>query len=319
MTQFPEEQYKELNNEVAAENKGQEPLSTGDLFSVLPGEEKTLPEEEPDMMKTLPGEEPEEEKNTEPLSILPEPPSAPSPEKNIPVVPPEPVLIPEQPAVKILPEENTEKPLAAVLASEKKNMKKSVSLTHLTGKTLGQLLAAARAEQAMTVEDVTEQTLIRADYIRALEEDEHKKLPPVIFVKAYVRALRDLYGIDEASFKMLQDHLADLEPAADVPEKVVDELNKNVQINEEEARKVRLTGYYLMGGLAALLILIVALVIYFAAVRGRNVQKDNEPAAIENVRTEQSKFDPEGISSLIPQIIPEEQLLPLPAKKRSRR
>lgn len=321
MNNFPDAQNENINN--LEEKKQEESVasqSSNDLFSILPQEEKEtekniqesvkdLPEEKVPLMTpfpTLPQEEKREEEN---ISF---PGETKEEEKNMTAILPG----TEEEQKEEEKKEVVEKPLEELLPESavegKKERKKNISLTHLTGKTLGQLLAEARKEQGMTIEEVTQITLIRADYIKGLEEDDHKKLPPIIFVKAYVRALRDLYGLDEASCAMLQDHLSDLEDPADVPEKVVDELNKNVQINEEEARKVQLTGYYLLGALALLLIFLFSLVIYFAAVRGKNVQTQKTVEKTEVIQ-------PAAIDSLIPQIIPEEQLMPLPGKKRRSR
>lgn len=313
MTDTSEEQYKELH----VENSPEAPRSREetDLFSVLPREEETLPEEEggngeAEILRELPEEEKKEE-------------------------PPAPFKVMEEEytevsqndfAAKELPQKEEkelpakEKPAEEIRPVRKKAEKRTVNLARLSGGTLGELLAAARKEQGMTTEDVAKSTLIREDYIRALEQDDLKKLPPAIFVRAYVRSLGSLYALDEASMQMLQEHLSSLEPAANVPEKVVDELQRNMQVNEEEARKVRLTCYYLLGGLAALLLLIISLTVYFTLVREKkDPAAETSSAAAQKSAVPAKKFDPSGIDSLIPQVIPEEQLLPLPGKKKSAR
>ena len=331
MTQLPEEQYKPFDGE----NKENAPLTvakTEDLFSILPREEKNRMDENSDLIKELPQDEKNEFLSASVPAHLPET----SEKEQLEILPAEENIMekvaafslteenssPEE-VVKSLPQETLSSSAPAAPAStgaEKKEEKKKISLIHLTGSTLGQLLTAARNEQNMTIEEVSSITLIRADYIRALEMDSHNELPPIIFIKAYVRALRALYNLDEDSAKMLQEMLADIENPADVPEKVVDELNKNVQINEEEARKVRLTGYYLIGVVTALCILALSLIIYFAAIRGKNVQEEEKTAKAEKTEktlpAEKSAFDPGRLSTLIPPVIPEEQELPLPEAKR---
>lgn len=329
MTQLPEEQYKMPDGE----NKEPATLTvatTEDLFSVLPREEKNnVSAENSDMIKTLPEEEKIKDLSSlQPLSPLPDTVenemvpecSAVKEEAEERVMEKTPLLPVEEEEIK--KEEVRNAPETSV-QEKKTGEKKIITLRNLTNCTLGELLAAARNEQNMTIEEVSAVTLIRQDYIRALEADAHNELPPIIFIKAYVRALRALYNLDEDSAKMLQEQLAGIENPADVPEKVVDELNKNVQINEEEARKVRLTGYYLLGSLAAIFILTVALVIYFAAIRGKNVQEEKEGSRIEKTETalsgKNSEFAPEKISTLIAPVIAEDPQLPLPkAKRRSR-
>ena len=291
-----------------------EKVSSGDLFTVL-NEEKENTEVlssgsgESPLVKTLSGTEFMEEK---------EDPSF-----------PEAQLLPgtTMEEIRNVPSENREIQLEEVCppsGTTVKQEEKKIDLRRLTGRSAGQLLAAARMEKGMTVEEAASITLIRADYITALENDNTNSLPPIIFIKAYVRSLSKLYNLNDESIAMLKELLAELEPAADVPEKVVDELNKNVQINEEEARKVQLTGYYILGTLTFLLILIISLTIYFVAVKGKNVQQTTSsgtPAAgsVSDGRKNpemKGTFDASGITGLIPQIIPEEKLLPLPAKKK---
>jgi hypothetical protein len=294
-----------------------EKVSSGDLFTVL-NEERENTENlssvsgESPLVKTLSGEDTGTEEKEDPSFS-------------------EAQLLPgtTMEEIRNVPEENREKQLEEVCppsASAVKKEEKKIDLRRLTGHTAGQVLAAARNEKGMSIEEVAAATLIRADYITALEDDNIKNLPPVIFVKAYVRSLSKLYNLNDESIMMLKELLAELEPAADVPEKVVDELNKNVQINEEEARKVRLTGYYILGTLALLLILIISLTIYFAAVKGKNVQQGSDSGSTAESTTQHTtgsghsarngSFDASGITGLIPQIIPEEKILPMPAKKK---
>ena len=292
-----------------------EKVSSGDLFTVL-NEEK----ENTDVLSSGSGESP----LVKTLSGT----DAGTEEKEDPSFP-EAQLLPgtTMEEIRNVPENNREIQLEEVCPPQTavKKEEKKIDLRRLTGHTAGQLLAAARNEKGMTVEEVAAITLIRADYITALEDDNTSHLPPIIFVKAYVRSLSKLYNLNDESIAMLKELLAELEPAADVPEKVVDELNKNVQINEEEARKVQLTGYYILGTLAFLLILIISLTIYFVAVKGKNVQQtsvSNTTAAAESVSggkensAGKGSFDASGITGLIPQVIPEEKILPLPAKKK---
>ncbi len=299
--------YSGNTEDLSKENN--EKVSSGDLFTVLNEEKENtvnLPSDsaESPLVKTLSGQDTYTEEKEEPSF-------------------PEAQLLPGTTLEEIrnVPEEK-ERQLEEVCppsAAAVKKEEKKIDLRRLSGHTAGQLLAAARNEKGMSIEEVASTTLIRADYITALEDDNTKNLPPIIFIKAYVRSLSKLYNLNDESVAMLKELLAEMEPAADVPEKVVDELNKNVQINEEEARKVRLTGYYLLGTLAFLLIFIISLTVYFIAIKGKNVQQDGSSAAKtvgKELPAGKESFDSSAITGLIPQIIPEEKILPLPAKKK---
>ena len=54
-------------------------------------------------------------------------------------------------------------------------------------KSLGEILASARKEKKLTIQDIAKETKIEARYIRALENDEFQKLPSPTFTKGFIR------------------------------------------------------------------------------------------------------------------------------------
>ena len=70
-------------------------------------------------------------------------------------------------------------------------------LTHdvLRGKDLKRI----REELGVSLETVTEMTKIRTIFLRAIEEDEHKKAPSGMFLKSYVKAYVQSIGLDADS------------------------------------------------------------------------------------------------------------------------
>lgn len=60
----------------------------------------------------------------------------------------------------------------------------------------GHLLAKKREALGMTVQDVADTLHITMHYVRALETDEHDKLPGDVFIKGYLRSYANLLHLD---------------------------------------------------------------------------------------------------------------------------
>ena len=62
--------------------------------------------------------------------------------------------------------------------------------------TLGGILAAARLEQGLTVEQMAAELRVEARLLEALEEDRFELLPAPVFVKGYLRHLASRFGLE---------------------------------------------------------------------------------------------------------------------------
>ena len=72
-----------------------------------------------------------------------------------------------------------------------------IAVRNVENASLGTILREARTACALKVEQVAEATKIRLDYIIAIEKDDFKRLPPVVFIRAYSRSLGMLYRLDQ--------------------------------------------------------------------------------------------------------------------------
>lgn len=63
--------------------------------------------------------------------------------------------------------------------------------------TIGDLLRSAREKAHFTLEDLSEDTHIKLDYLIALEENNFDALPAATFIKAYIRNYARLFNLDE--------------------------------------------------------------------------------------------------------------------------
>jgi cytoskeletal protein RodZ len=63
-------------------------------------------------------------------------------------------------------------------------------------RTVGQLLKETRESKLYTLEDIEKHTKIRRELLKALEEDDYDKLPPLTFIQGFVKNYGKFLGID---------------------------------------------------------------------------------------------------------------------------
>jgi cytoskeletal protein RodZ len=73
----------------------------------------------------------------------------------------------------------------------------------------GVILRRERKKKGLSVEEISRITCIRPHYINAIESDNWDALPPVVFVKGFIKAYAKALDLDE---KMLLDLLGDVSP-----------------------------------------------------------------------------------------------------------
>lgn len=64
------------------------------------------------------------------------------------------------------------------------------------GKTIGELLRAAREEKKLTVEQVNRETRISVQTLRSLERDDFGAFPSETYLKGFLRNYADFLGLD---------------------------------------------------------------------------------------------------------------------------
>lgn len=66
-------------------------------------------------------------------------------------------------------------------------------------RTVGQLLKETREAKLYTLEDIEKHTKIRKEMLKALEEDNYDKLPPLTFIQGFVKNYGKFLGIDSVN------------------------------------------------------------------------------------------------------------------------
>jgi cytoskeletal protein RodZ len=64
------------------------------------------------------------------------------------------------------------------------------------GKTVGEILRAAREEKKLTVEQVNKETRISVQTVRSLERDDFGAFPSETYLKGFLRNYADFLGLD---------------------------------------------------------------------------------------------------------------------------
>ena len=67
-------------------------------------------------------------------------------------------------------------------------------------RTVGQVLKEARESKLYTLDEVEKSTKIRKEMLRALEDDNYAKLPPITFIQGFVKNYGKFLGIDSENY-----------------------------------------------------------------------------------------------------------------------
>ncbi len=136
----------------------------------------------------------------------------------------------------------------------------------------GRYLAEQRKRLNLTLQQVDDATLIRHDYLEFLEQEALDKLPPPVYVIAYVRKLGVFYKIPTQKVEELVGELKrNLEYS--VPETLLNQLEINTEPCEENTRTMRRI-LWILGIAVPVLIGLLLLIIFFTAGRSSQAPAD---------------------------------------------
>jgi cytoskeletal protein RodZ len=101
---------------------------------------------------------------------------------------------------------------------------------------LGAFLQEARVKADYSFSQVAMITKLSIHYIEAIERNDFENAPPYIYVKAYVKKLCELYGVDESKAVSLLKPFGARDKV--VSDSILQELEESKQINEKEEKKI---------------------------------------------------------------------------------
>ena len=278
------------------------PLPKRDVFSEPVKPAEPLPADSASAEEPLPVPEEPAVSVSRPLeemsASVPEPPAAP-PVSSIP----EP---PAAPPVSPAPKRQEPKPVSL---RQNPVSHRQTAVPDMEHASLGTILRQARNAAGLTAEQAADVTKIRLDYIVGIENDDFKRLPPVVFIRAYSRTLGNLYKLDPPTLDAVMRRVDELEPPADVPRQLLQKLEKDVQVSEEETKKLKRMILY--AGLAVALIVSLTVTCIVAAAVGRARNTAEIPSASGQTVPAVQTAD---LEKLLPQQVPEVRVLEIPGK-----
>ena len=283
------------------------PLPKHDVFSEpLKAVEPPAAEPVPEEKSVIPvPEEPPRQVPVEPPVPVPEelPRQVPAETTGQPSQKEEPVSPPPEPPVR--------KPARKPVSAQPSSAHRQVAVPDADHASLGAILRQARNAAGLTAEQAADATKIRLDYIVGIENDDFKRLPPVVFIRAYSRTLGNLYKLDPPAMDAVMRRVDELEPPADVPRQLLQKLEKDVQVSEEETKKLKRMILYAGLGLALVVSLVVTCIVAAAVSRSR--MPEEPPAARMTQQT--PAVQESDLEKLLPQQVPELKVLEPPAKR----
>ncbi|QSH41466.1 helix-turn-helix domain-containing protein [Lentisphaerota bacterium ZTH] len=124
----------------------------------------------------------------------------------------------------------------------------------------GKYLQETRIEQGYSVAQVEDATKIRSYYIEALENEQVEKLPPGVFIFAYVRSICSFYKTPQGKVDYI---LAELKSRLDkgVPQELYENINLDYEVDQESEQRLRNLTWLISGGAVLLVAIITAAVI----------------------------------------------------------
>ena len=114
-------------------------------------------------------------------------------------------------------------------------------------RTVGQVLKEARESKLYTLDEVEKHTKIRKELLKALENDDYQKLPPLTFIQGFVKNYGKFLGLD--SQKLLAVLRRDFE-ASKHPPQIMESFSKPLT-----KKRILLTPSRLIGTVIAVIVI----------------------------------------------------------------
>jgi cytoskeletal protein RodZ len=181
----------------------------------------------------------------------------------------------------------------------------------------GKLLCDARTRLNISIAQVAQETKIQKEYIEALESEDFNRLPPMVYVCAYVRKLGALYKVEQSKTDEIIESLKkNLEVS--LSEEIIANLDIDREHSPESEQKVR--SLYWMAAAAVLLFIgLVSIAVLMLMAPDSEARKQTASAAQPNspaisvpaTAPAPAAFDPALLENLKPrQTVPITELSP---------
>ena len=171
----------------------------------------------------------------------------------------------------------------------------------LEGKRYGEFLREMRERRGLDYAALENATKILPRYLEALEKEDLKSLPPVVYVIAYIRTLCRFYGIgNDRSESLIRELKQELIPTCS--DELLNTLEIDSSASEAHEKLLRRILWSAVGG-AGLLIILIGIGIYLS----RRPAAPAQPAS----GTAAEQFDAKRLDALLEPPTPEVTRLPV--------
>lgn len=158
------------------------------------------------------------------------------------------------------------------------------SMGSLTGKdtSVGQTLHEAREAKGLSHIDVEKKTKIKAEFIRLLENDDLSRLPPMVYIVAYIKTLCTVYDIPQEDAMLLVSSVRRGKEAPVLTEDVAKNLEPDKHVNPETKAKNKkiLTISIIIGVVALIWIIGIVFLISHKGKKTTTAKPELKPAAV---------------------------------------
>ncbi|MCP3965852.1 MAG: hypothetical protein GY750_01690 [Lentisphaerae bacterium] len=175
-------------------------------------------------------------------------------------------------------------------APGKKAKNNAGSLEEETFKTgvisFGKYLQETRIEQGYSLSQVEDGTKIRSYYIEALENELVNKLPPGVFIFAYVRSICAFYKIPQGKVDFILEELKS-KIDSNVPQELYENINLDYEVDQESEQRLRNLTWLISG--AAVLFIAIVTVAVILLLPGKPSKKVN--TIVQGSKVDQAKVE----------------------------
>jgi len=127
----------------------------------------------------------------------------------------------------------------------------------------GAFLRKAREDAKLSLKQVEAATRIGLHYLESLENDDLRKMPPAVYVIAYLRKLADFYNIAPESCERMTAALRDQLNCGELPDSIINQVELDTEVSEADERELRKLCWIFGGGVAGFILLAVVLGVIF--------------------------------------------------------
>ena len=166
----------------------------------------------------------------------------------------------------------------------------------------GGYLKRIREESKLTLRQVSETTCIGIHYLEALEADNMKRMPPPVYVIAYIRKLCSFYNISPDSAERMIGNLRD-QLRTELPDSIINQVELDTEAVEQEEKEVKKLCWIIGCGIAGFIVIAVAVALLIWS-GGEKSHPAAPPAAITT----------QALAPLLPNPPAALPVLPEPAK-----